>query len=80
MLKGSAEGADISNIREVTINGKYWFNLSVTIGVLALMFQGDLTGSFIFMIGLALVLLGNFPKTKDQFKVVKDSAEYALYI
>lgn len=73
-------GADISNIREVTINAKYWANLLVTIGVLALMFQGSLSGYFIFMIGLAIVLLINFPHAKDQITVVKSSAEDALYI
>lgn len=73
-------GADISNIREVTINAKYWLNVFVTIGVLALMFQGSLSGYFIFMIGLAIVLMVNFPNPKDQIKVVKESAEDALYI
>jgi len=79
---GDATGAaaDLSNIREVKIDAKYWANLIVTFLMLGLMFQGKLSGYFIFMLGLAAAMLINFPKTTDQIKVIKASGEDALYI
>jgi len=70
----------IASDKEVKIDARYWVNAVVTIGILALMFEGSLSGYFIFMIGLAIVLVVNFPNVKDQITVVKDSSADALYI
>jgi len=72
--------ADLSNIREVTVDAKYWANLILTFLLLGMMFQGKISGYFIFMVGLAIAMMINFPKTTDQIKVIKASGEDALYI
>lgn len=76
------EGAEgiVASSKEVKIDARYWANMIVTFGILALMFEGSLSGYFIFMIGLSIVLIINFRDVKEQIKVIKDSAADALYI
>lgn len=66
--------------KDVKIGVKYWLNLVVTLGLLALMFEGSLPGYFVFMIGLALALLINYRSTKDQNATLKRVAEKAYPI
>lgn len=66
--------------KDVKIGVKYWLNLIVTLGLLAMMFEGSLPGYFVFMIGLALALLINYRSTKDQNATLKRVAEKAYPI
>ena len=67
-------------VKEVKLNWRYWCNLVMTISLLAIMFQGSLKGYYVFMIGLALALLINYPNTKTQMDVLKKHASKAFPI
>ena len=76
---GDTEDRDVT-LMEVKIDVRYWINLIVTFGLLALMFEGSLPGYFVFMIGLSIALVVNFPTPKEQVATLKHVAEKAYPI
>ncbi len=56
----------------------FWFNLLLTLGVIALLCFTKIPMYGAFMIGLALALMVNFPKAKDQARAMKMHAATAV--
>ena len=76
---GDTEDRDVT-LMEVKVDVRYWLNLAVTFVLLALMFEGSLPGYFVFMIGLSLAMLINYPNPKEQTATLKRVAEKAYPI
>lgn len=55
-----------------------WLNLLLTLGVITLLVWGIIPAGFIFMIGLSVALLVNYPKVNDQMERIKAHAPNAL--
>jgi len=56
----------------------FWFNLIMSILIMYLLIAGIATGWVLFMIGTAIALLVNFPKLKDQAKIISENGGDAL--
>ena len=76
---GDTEDRDVS-LMEVNVDWRYWVNLVTTFALLGLMFEGTLPGYFVFMIGLSVALMVNFPNPKEQVAALKHVAEKAYPI
>lgn len=62
-----------------TSKGLFYYNLAVTVGVLALLFIDiGLPMHFVFMIGYALAILGNYRSSKEQNKKIKEYGDNAI--
>lgn len=68
------------DLKETVVDKKYYFNLILTIALLALVFTGLFDSYVVFMLGLAIMLLVNFPDMKEQIKIIKSSCDDAFYI
>ncbi len=66
-------------IREVKITWRYWVNLILTVLLLVMMFLDMVKGYFVFMVGLAIAIIVNYPQ-KDYNKSLKDYAADAFPI
>jgi len=51
-----------------------WFNLALTVVILVLLVMDQLPLPYLFMVGSAVALLVNFPKVKDQAKMLASHA------
>jgi len=56
----------------------FWFNLIMSVLIMYLLIAGLATGWVLFMIGTAIALLVNFPKLKDQAKIIRENGGDAL--
>lgn len=68
------------DLKDTETNVKYFFNLILTISLLIIVFIGWFDNYIVFMIGLAIMLLVNFPDMKQQINIIKSSCDDAFYI
>jgi CitMHS family citrate-Mg2+:H+ or citrate-Ca2+:H+ symporter len=67
--------------RVTVVNAKYWFNLSIVLGAMILIFIGKLPGYYVFMLGIALLLIVNFKTDIKQWdKIIDKYAQNAYRI
>ena len=56
----------------------YWFNIIMIVAMIGLLVSGIFKPEVIFIVGFCISLFVNFPKPKDQAKVINSHAEAAL--
>lgn len=74
---------DLSDTEEekerVTSKGLFYYNLLITVGVILLLFiDTGLPMHFVFMVGFALAMLGNFRSADMQSKKIKEYGDNAI--
>ena len=72
---------DLEDLSETTSNikpGLYFFNLFLTIAIIAILVMGIIPAGFAFMIGVAIALPVNFRNVKSQNECIKRHAPNAL--
>ncbi|PTM58996.1 CitMHS family transporter [Desmospora activa] len=55
-----------------------WFNLLLTLGVIAALVEGTIPAEYTFMIGVSIALIVNYPKVSDQMARIRAHASSAL--
>lgn len=73
-----AQGSTHTLGQEEVIPFRLWANAPLTVAVVATLVSGALPAGYVFMIGLCLALLINFPKVQDQLDKLKAHAPNAL--
>lgn len=56
----------------------FWFNLILTIALILVLSFADLPSYYVFMIGVAIALLVNYPGSKLQNKIIKSHSSAAI--
>lgn len=60
-----------TELQEVKMDAKYWLNLALTIGTVAVVFMDIVRAYFVFMISFMIALLINYKGNKEKQAVVK---------
>ncbi|AEC02945.1 CitMHS family transporter [Parasphaerochaeta coccoides] len=58
----------------------FWFNLILTIALVAMLMAGTFPSVFLFLAGTVVALMVNYPKQKDQKARIQDNAGDALQV
>lgn len=59
---------------------KFWFNLALTVGTIAILSATKFTSYVVFMLACALALMANFQGQKAQNEIIKKAAPAAFFI
>ncbi|PQZ89559.1 citrate:proton symporter [Arthrobacter sp. MYb227] len=74
------DGTVLDPMRETLRPKMYWFNLAMTIAIMALLIIDIVPMAYLFMLGTAIALVVNFPKISDQAKMIASHASSVIAV